>query len=545
MKLTNKPCGKLTLITLSIGILLLPACCAVAAVVPPGTPLADRQEIVRNNNSEPSSLDPHKVESDVEMAIINDCFDGLVSINRRGEVEPRLAERWENKAPDQWIFHLRPGLTWSNGRPLTAHDVVYSWRRLSDPDTASPYASYLASMNVLNAQEIISGKQPAEALGVRALDDRTLHITLSRPVSYFLQMLPVPVLVPIPQETVERFDTKWTQPQNFVGSGAFKITQWVVNEKIVAARNHRYWDDNKTVINKVTYLPLASETAEVNRYKAGEIDITRNVPETLFNALQKELGDQVRVTKTLETYFYEFNTNKPPFDDYRVRLALNLGLDKEIIAGKVMGQGQTPAYAVSPDNIGGITFTPAYYADWPAERRTVEARRLLAEAGFTPSRPLTFTLMYNTSESNQRVAIAASSMWKKNLGVDAKLNAQEWKTLMDTMHSERFDLIRTSWKADYNEPSSYLNNYRTGDSINTSKYSSAQYDRVMENALAAGSVEQARRYYQQAEDILAKESPTIPIYHNVGARLVKPYVGGYAQNRLGFIDTKELYIVRH
>ena len=518
---------------------------AGAATVPPGVELAAKQEIVRNNGSEPASLDPHKVESDVEFNIISDFFEGLVSIDNDGHVRPRLAARWENKDNRVWTFHLRPGLTWSNGSPLTAGDVVYSWRRLVDPKTASPYESYLANMHLLNARQIIEGKKGTETLGIQAVDDVTLTITLEQPTAYFLAMLAHPSLVPVPQKAVARFADKWTQPGHFVSNGPFTLSEWVVNERLTGVRNKRYWDDGHTQINKVTYLPIGSETADVNRYKAGEIDITYTVPQTLFPSLQKELGNQVHISPKLATYYYEFNTRKAPFNDSRVRQALNLGLDKDIIAGKVLGQGQIPAWLISQEKIGGVTLQKPDYAGWPREKRITEAKKLLAQAGFTAGHPLTLDLLYNTSESHQRIAIAASSMWRKNLGVEVKLHNQEWKTMLDTMHGGGFDLVRYAWVADYDDASTFLNNFRTGDSENTSLYANPDYDRTLALAARSGTAAQRGRYYQQAEDILARDVPAIPVYHYVSVQLVKPYIGGFSPSPLGVYYTKDLYVVKH
>lgn len=213
---------------------------ALAAQVPPGTQLAEKQELVRNNGSEPASLDPHKVESDIEFNIISDLFEGLVSVTPAGAIQPRLAERWENKDNLLWTFHLRPGLTWSDGTAITAQDIVWSWQRLVSPATASPYASYPGNMHIDNAREIALGQQGPETLGVKALNDSTLQVTLSQPNAAFLAMLAHPSLVPIDKVLVERFADKWTRPEHIVTSGPYKLTQWVVNERLVAERNAKY-----------------------------------------------------------------------------------------------------------------------------------------------------------------------------------------------------------------------------------------------------------------------------------------------------------------
>lgn len=534
--------NRITAIMLATGLAFFTTAVS-AANVPEGTVLADKQELIRNNGSEPASLDPHKVESDVEFNIISDMFDGLVAVKPDGTIEPRLAASWENKG--NWIFHLREGITWSDGTPITAQDVVWSWQRLVDPKTASPYASYLGNMNIVNAGDIAEGKKAPDTLGVKALDDKTLEITLTQPTAAFLPMLAHPSLVALDKTLVTRFAEKWTKPEHFVSSGPYTLSQWIVNERIVGKRNPRYWDDAHTVINQVTYLPISSEAADVNRYRAGEIDITSTVPINQFALLKKTMPEQLNVSPHLATYYYELNTTRPPFNDARVRRALNMALDKEIIAEKVLGQGQRPAWLVSQPEIGGITLKNPEYASWPREKRIAEAKKLLAEAGFGDDHPLSFNLLYNTSESHQRIAIAAASMWKKNLGVEAKLQNQEWKTMLDAKRTGDFDAVRYAWIADYDDATTFLNNYRTGDSSNTSRYSNPAYDAALLNAAKAPDIAARGRYYQQAEDLLAQDVPSIPVYHYVRSHLVKPWVGGFTPDRLGYYFTKDMYIKKH
>lgn len=534
----------ITRVLLAVGLfsITLPA---LAAQVPPGTMLAEKQELVRNNGSEPSSLDPHKVESDVENNIISDLFEGLVSVSPAGDIQPRLAEKWENKDNTVCTFHLRPGATWSDGTAITAQDIVWSWQRLVSPLMASPYASYPGNMHIVNGAEIARGQKAPETLGVRAVDDATFEVTLTQPNAAFLAMLAHPSLVPLDKVLISRYGDKWTKPEHMVTSGPYKLSQWVVNERIVAERNPRYWDNAHTVINKVTYLPISSEAADINRYKAGEIDIVYTVPINQFAQLKKTLGEQLNVSPQLATYYYQFNTTRPPFNDPRVRRALNMALDKEIIAEKVLGQGQRPAWLVSQPDIGGVKLRNPEYASWSRDKRIAEAKKLLSEAGYNETHPLVFNLLYNTSESHQRIAIAASSMWKKNLGVEAKLQNQEWKTMLDTMHTHNFDAVRYAWIADYDDAATFLNTFRTGDSENTTQYSNPAYDEALRNAAKASDTAARGQFYQQAEDLLGQDVPAIPVYHYVRTHLVKPWVGGFTPDKLGYYYTKDMYIKKH
>ncbi|WP_323864397.1 ABC transporter substrate-binding protein [Xenorhabdus cabanillasii] len=512
-----------------------------AAVVPEGTKLAAKQEIVRNNLSEPASLDTHKVSSNVEFDIIHDFFDGLVYTDRQGNIEPRLAESWETDDNKTWVFHLRKGIKWSDGTPITAYDFVFSWRRLVDPDTVAPYGSYLENIGIINANDVLTGKKKGEELGVKALDDMTLEIRLDKPMGDLLQALAHPVMVPLNEKVINKYGDKWTRPGNFVGNGPFKLSEWMVNEKLVGVRNPHYWDDKNTVIDKVSYLVIGSEKAALGRYLAGEVDFTNTIPLESFESLKETMGDQVHISPQVGVYFYEFNNKKTPFDNIKVRQALNLAVDRDVIAYKVLRQGQKPAYTIVPPNAGGFEFTGPDYASWTQEQRIKKAKELLNEAGFNKNNPLKFNLLYNTHESHKKIAIAVSSMWKKNLGVEAVLQNQEWKVMLDNMHQGKFEVIRRAWIADYNSPMNFLNMFMSGQVKNTSLYESGEYDVLIKKASETND----KSYQQKGLDLITKDSPVIPVYYYVSAKMVKPYVGGFYVNPLGYVSTKDLYVIEH
>jgi oligopeptide transport system substrate-binding protein len=281
---------------------------AMAANVPAGVQLAEKQTLVRNNGAEIQSLDPHKIEGVPEANVSRDLFEGLLITDLQGHAIPGVAEKWENKDFKVWTFHLRKDAKWSNGEPVTAQDFVYSWERLADPKTASPYESYLQYGHVANIDDIIAGKKAPDTLGVKALDDHTLEVTLSEPVPYFYKLLVHASLSPVPKAAIEKYGEKWTQPGNIVTNGAYTLKDWVVNERIDLVRNPQYWNNAKTVINQVTYLPISSEVTDVNRYRSGEIDMTYNqLPIELFQKLKKEIPNQVHVDPYLCTYYYEIN----------------------------------------------------------------------------------------------------------------------------------------------------------------------------------------------------------------------------------------------
>ena len=520
---------------------------ATAAVVPAGVQLAEKQTLVRNNGSEVQSLDPHKIEGVPESNINRDLFEGLLISDVDGKPSPGVAEKWENKDFKVWTFHLRKDAKWSDGTPVTAQDFVYSWQRLANPNTASPYASYLQYGHIVNIDDIIAGKKPITDLGVKALDDHTFEVTLSEPVPYFYKLLVHSSVSPVPRAAVEKFGEKWTQPANIITNGAYKLKDWVVNERIVLERNTNYWDNAKTVINQVTYLPISSEVTDVNRYRSGEIDMTyNNMPIELFQKLKKEIPKEVHVDPYLCTYYYEINNQKAPFNDVRVRTALKLALDRDIIVNKVKNQGDLPAYSFTPPYTDGAKLVEPEWFKWSQEKRNEEAKKLLAEAGYTAEKPLTFDLLYNTSDLHKKLAIAAASIWKKNLGANVKLENQEWKTFLDTRHQGNYDVSRAGWCADYNEPTSFLNMVLSDSSNNTVHYKSPAFDKLIADTLKVTDEAQRSELYSKAEQQLDKDSAIVPVYYYVNARLVKPWVGGYSgKDPMDNIHVKDLYIIKH
>lgn len=504
---------------------------ALAANVPANVNLAPTQSVVINNSSEVSSLDPHKTEGVPESNVIINLLEGLVTTDNNGTLVPGVAESWQSAQDKIWTFTLRKNAKWSNGDPVTATDFVYSWQRLADPKTASPYASYLQYAHIENIDAIIAGKKNADTLGVQALDDRHLKVTLTESVPYFIDLVAHSSLVPVNRGALEKWGDKWTLPEHYVGNGAYVLSRWVINEKIEVKRNPQYWNNAKTVIDRATFLPITSTSGDVNRYRSGEIDITGSVlPPEQFPMLKKTLGSQLHVSPLLCTFYYELNNKRPPFNDARVRTAVKLTLDRQIIAEKIMAQGQVPAGSFTPPYIKGAQLKQPDWMNLTQQQRNELAKKLLKEAGYTADNPLSFTLLYNTSDVNQKQAIAAASMWKKNLGASVTLNNQEWKTMLDARHQGNFDVARATWCADYNEPSSFLNTLLSHSSNNTAFYHSDKFDALMAKTLAASSNQQRAEYYQQAEQQLDSDSPVVPVYYRVSTRLVKPWVGGFTGN---------------
>ncbi|MDR0218609.1 MAG: ABC transporter substrate-binding protein [Enterobacteriaceae bacterium] len=535
---------RLSQLVSSVVLFSLPVAQGIAAKVPAGVVLAEKQEVTINNGTEVTSLDPQVVEGGPETNVIRNLFEGLVSTGSYGEVIPGVAEKWENEGYQVWTFYLRDNAKWSDGKPVTAQDFVYSWRRLADPKIASPYASYLQYTFIQNADDVLKGKKPLDQLGVKALDAHRFQVTLSRPVPYLIEMLSHTPMKPVRQDIVEKYGIKWTSPEHFVGNGSYVLKNWVINERLVLTRNPYYWNNKESIIEKGTLLPITSEVSDVARYRSGEIDITNDaISPEIYKKMKKEIPDQIQTVPYLCTFYYEINNQKPLFKDKRVREALKLGLDRDIITEKIMAQGQIPAYGFTPTFIGGgFNFKPEW-ANWTQEQRNQKARALLKEAGFDASHPLKFDLLYNTSDQNKQQAIAAASMWQKNIGAKVALQNQEWKTSLQSRHEGNYDVARATWCGDYNEPSSFLNYYLSDASNNTAFYQSTAFDNDLNQALTAKDAKTRKEFYLQAEAQLDADSALIPVYYRVSTRLIRPTVGGMTgKDPLDYVDLKNLYI---
>ncbi|MBW3164533.1 ABC transporter substrate-binding protein [Ferrimonas balearica] len=523
---------------------VLPA--AQGANVPEGTRLHNVQELVRGNGSEPASLDPQKVEGTTGSTITKDLFEGLVQQDADGNIIPAQATHWEVSEDNKtFTFHLREGIKWSNGDPVTAHDFVFGFRRAVDPATASRYAWYLEIATVTNASKIILGEMPPETLGARAVDDRTFEVTLEKPVPYFVRMLAHQNTFPAPQKVVEKYGDQWTRAENMVTNGAYTLDKWVVNERIELKRSPTYWDNANTVLDKVTFLAIVSPNTELARYKAGEVDMTLTIPLEHYKKLKVEIPDEIRTTPYLSMYYYEFNTKVRPYDDPRVRKALSLAINREALTKYVLGQGQRPAYTFTPSSVNGFKPPVIEHSTWTHEERLAEAKRLMAEAGYGPDRPLLINLLYNTSESHKKIAIVVAQLWKP-LGVQVRLENQEWKTFLDTRNQGRFEVARAGWAGDYNEASTMLDVMLSNHGQNKGKWANAEYDALMAQSRLVADDEERAKLYTRAEEIIAAEAPVLPVYESVISRLVKPYVGGYPMNNVeDTVYSKNLYIIAH
>ncbi len=495
-------------------------------------PVLAESVLKRGNTGEPETLDPHKSSTVYEANIQRDLFEGLVVQAADGRLMPGVAENWEISADGTvYTFKLSEQAQWSDGSPLTATDFVYALQRLLDPATASKYASVMYPL--ANAEAINTGRiQDLDQLGAEAVDPHTLKLTLRAPTPYFLQLLTHHTALPLSASNVEQFGTDFTKPGNLISNGAYTLTEWIPQAHIKLVRNENFHDAANVGIDTVIYYPTEDRATALKQFRAGELHINNDAPVDQVPWMRKNLPDEFRVAPYLGIYYYPINTLREPFDDIRVRRALALAINREILVDKITRAGEVAAYSLVPPGTANYSGGPGYasFRDRPLAQRMEQAAILLKEAGFGPDNPLTLTLSYNTSENHKKVAIAIASMWKK-LGVRTELSNSEVKVHYNNLQEGDFDVARAGWIADYDDPQNFLFLLQTNNpDLNYSKFSNPEFDKLMAQAAITVDLEERAGLLARAESIAMSEMPYIPVYYYVSKNLVKQSVQGWQDN---------------
>ncbi len=505
---------------------------AFAATVPDGTNLAENQTFTYRVLDEFSSFDPQVVEDVNGAAVVRDLFEGLYNQDADGNNVPGVALSHTVSADNKtYTFTLRDNAKWSDGKPVTAGDFVYAWQRAVDPKLASPYAWYMELMSIENGAAIIAGEKPITDLGVSAPDDTTLVVQLSQPLPYFDKMVSHATTFPAPKWAIEAHGKEWTRPGNMVSNGAYVLTEHVLKERSARERNNMYWDNANTVLEKVVTLNIGDEAQGLTRWRAGEVDRTE-IPAGQYPSLKEEFPAEAYALPRLCNYYFTFNMKSGPeaFQDVRVRKALAYALDRNVITDQVLQGGQFPAYTFTPAATANFAVPGVDYAGMSQADRDAKAKELLAEAGYGPDgEKLSFTYLYNTSESHKQVAIVASQMWKQKLGIEVELANQEWKVFLETRGNQGFEMARGAWCGDYNEASTFLDLMTTPSGYNDGKFSNARVDELM---VSAKSSSDTQPLYTEVEQILADEMPVIPVYHYSTNMMLSDAIQGWPINNV-------------
>jgi oligopeptide transport system substrate-binding protein len=518
---------------------------ASARAIQVTTELAPEQILNRHLEADPRSLDPSLITDVVGQRVLDDLFEGLVTLDEAGHTVPGVATSWETSADGKtWTFQLRGNARWSNGQPVTAEDFVYAWRRQVDPVTGSEYAQALTPIE--NAMDAAAGKVPPSKLGVESAGPRTLVVHLHAPTPYLLALLTNAYLEPIFEPAVKQWGDAWTQPGHMVSNGPFLLSERVINGHITLDKNPYYWDASRVRLTRVVYNTVGDSDATTSQYLAGNLDFTNRFNTSETERLQRTLGDQVVLSTSYATAMFGYNLAKPPFQgNPKLRLALNMALDREILMKYVEHGVGIPAYNMLPPLQG---FDPAV-PDWAKlspDARHALARKLYQEAGYSDSHPLETVITYASGgPGTRRFMEALSAMWQMNLGAKVQIYNEEWKVFLQARQLKQPTFYWDAWSGDFPDPFTFMQLFQTGFGMNDGSYSNPQFDALVDQASSINDGPARAALFHKAEAILNEEAPLMPVYFYVNPHLIKPYVKGWQANITDRNLSRYMYILAH
>ncbi len=484
------------------------------------------------NSADPVSLDPHLYTGTSEDRIGSDLLVGLTQADAEGRPIPGMATSWETSADGKvWTFHLRDA-KWSDGVPVTADDFVYALRRLLDPRTGAQYASLMYI--ILNAEAVNAGKAPPTALGVRAIDPRTLEIRLVHPAPYLPELAKHQTMYPVPRHVIEKWGDAWSQPGHFVGNGPFVPVSWRLGDHLRAVKNPLFWDAASVCVDQIDYFPTADSIAAEREVRRGELDSNDRIEPSRVAFLRQpgQIPAYTRVHTYLGVYYLAFNTKDvPAFQDRRVRIALSMSLDRDFVADKLLRGVNRPAYTFVPPGVANYTPpAPPAWAAWPLARRQAAARALLALAGYGPSNPLKIEIKTSNSVNAQVLMPSIQSDWQA-IGVKASLIQEESQIAYQDFRLRDFQVASAAWIADYNDPMSFLYVLQsTTGSQNYGGYANPAFDALVAQADNEPDIHKRAAILARAESLMLADAPVAPFYFAVSTNLVNPRITGFVDN---------------
>lgn len=512
--------------------------------------LAADQTLRINLSAEPPTFDPAQAQDSQANTVLKTMYEGLVRIDENGEVAPGVAESWTIDGA-KYTFKLRKDAKWSNGDPVTANDFVFAWERVLSPNTqpAAPYAYQLYYLK--NAQEYNEGKiKDFSQVGVKAVDANTLEVELIAPTPYFLGLTAFYTYYPVHQSVKD--DPKWAvNKDKMIVNGPFTLTTWTTGQAIEVTKNENYWDKDNIKLNKISMSLVSSGATELQSYRNGELDRAGHpngeIPTDQIPIVKQELKDEFQVKGIASTYYYQFNLTEKPFNNYKIRKAFAMAIDRQVIVDKVTLGGQLPAFGFVPPGIKGIK------DEFRAENKdtnyftedVAEAKKLLEEGmkeeGYTTLPEITLT--YNTSEAHKKIALAVADMWKKNLGVDVKAENQEWGVFIENRQNLNYQVARAGWTADYNDPMTFLDMWVSNSGNNDVGFKNAEYDKLIADAKKTDDAAARNEAFKKAEQMFVQDNMAImPIYYYTNVSLVKPNLKGVFVDFSGGVDYTRAYL---
>jgi oligopeptide transport system substrate-binding protein len=488
-----------------------------------------------NLHSEPPTADPGIAEDSTSGAIVRATFDGLTRTGEDGKPHESAAEKVE-VSPDglTYTFKIRDA-KWSNGDPVTAHDFEYAWKRALDPKTASNYAYQL--FYIKNGEKFNKGEAKMDDVGVKALDDKTLQVTLENPTPFFLELTAFYTYYPVNKKVVEA-DPKWaTEAKTHVGNGPFKIEAWEHKSKLILVKNDNYWDKDAVKLDKIEFSMVEDENTELSMFENGEIDWAGHPLSSLPTDAMSALKDSGKMTiqPIAGTYFYRFNTEKAPFNNAKIRKAFAYAINRQSIIDNVTQANQQPAMGFVPPSMAVVS--NPYFKDNDVETAKKLLEEGMKELGVTKLPPI--TLSYNTSEGHKKIAEAIQDQWKKAFGVDVKLSNTEWKVYLEDVHQGKYQVARAGWLGDFNDPINFLEMFKEKDGGNNdTRWENPKYKELLNQSALETDPAKRKEILAQAEAILMEEMPIAPIYYYTQSWVKKDNVKGVIVDGLGFVDYK-------
>jgi len=489
-----------------------------------------------NNSSEPGALHPGKAQGTHDSWVLEHVFEGLTKKSPEGIIKPGMAETWDVSEDGLvWTFHLRDGVVWSNEDPVTAEDFEYAWKYVLNPKTASEYAYqlyYLANGQEFNSASIDLSNEELKALedkvGVKALDEKTLEVTLAQPTPYFLDLTSFYTLYPI-NKKVQEENPEWsTEAASYVSNGPFKLVEWKHKENLLIKKNDNYYDKDSIKLDGINFTMIEDENTAWQMYRTGDLDLAYPLPQDVVAQLNETNDPEFVVGNELATYFYRFNTTKKPFNNVKVRKALSMAIDRETITEHVAQGGQRPAYGLTPPGIPDVSGDYQENTGNLFEKNFDQAKLLLTEGladeGLDSMPP--FVILYNTQEGHKKIAEAVQEMWRKNLGLDVTLENVEFQVKIDRESALEYDVSRAGWIGDYVDPMTFVDMFVTDGGQNDTGWGNKEYDRLISVAKSTMDQEVRMKAMRDAETILMDEMPIIPIYFYTKPFTQKPYLTG-------------------
>ena len=523
-------------------VILLAACSGGESNVASG----NREGILYfGNGSEPQGLDPHVVTGVPEHFIIGALFEGLAAKNPYTlEPEPGVAQSWDISEDGRVItFHINPRARWSNGESMTAADYVWSWQRLLSPALGSEYAYMLYP--VKNARDFNKGAITDFAeVGVTALDDLTLQVTLDERTPYFIQLMDHYSTFAVHRPTIEKFGqmtdryTPWTRVENMVSNGAFRLRDWQLYRRIEVEKSDTYWDRDNVKLNGIVFYPTENVVSEERMFRVGQLHYTGSVPLGKIPVYQEMADSPYRQAPYLGTYYYLLNTTRAPTDNLKVRQALSMAVDRDSLNKNVLKGTNIAAYSITPPD------TLGYYPPKLFSHDVAGARRLLAEAGYPDGRGWPgLELTYNTSEDHRKIAVALQQMWKDALNIEVTLTNQEWKVYLDSITQMDFQIARRGWIGDYVDPNNFLDLFLSGGGNNNTGFADPRYDDLILRKAPQASTREARyAVFHEAETLLMEQMPIIPVFTYTSKHLIHPSVNGMPPNLMDWANFKYVWL---